>query len=228
MKFITEEDLRYQYKGQPFITYMLEAGSKLTPGARQFLNDKKVLIEDNPAIKTFALQNNVKQPSPQDQKQMLRQKLVLSKIKTVEAEFLAAGEELLHLDIILSQKVIVLAKQFSGLKEILLGKDSNADLSLEECTGIHQNNFHCELSDCFEITEFHMQMEKGKEIVLLHKLRCILRETDVSIAEKYLDTGSEEDDQLYHLVSGKLNQVINTLSQLICTGFGGTTCQRKM
>lgn len=233
MKFITEEDLRYQYKSQPFTTYKLEAGTKLTPGARQFLNDKKVLMEDHLVIKTFGFQNNIsntigKQPSPQDQKQMLRQKLILSKIKTVEAEFLAAGEELLHLDIILSQKVMFLAKQIFGLKEILLGKESNADLSLEECTGIYQDNFHCELSDCFEITEFHMQVEKGKEIVLLHKLRCILRETDVSIAEKYLDTGIEEDDQLYHLVSGKLNQVINTLSQLICTGFGGTACQRKM
>lgn len=225
MKFITEEDLRYQYKSQPFTTYKLEAGTKLTPGARQFLNDKKVLIEDNLVIKTFGFQNNV---FPQDQKQMLRQKLILSKIKTVEAEFLAAGKELLHLDIILSQKVIVLVKQISGLKEIMLGKESNADLPLAECTGIHKDNFHCEMSDCFEITEFHMQMEKGKEIVILHKLRCILRETDVSIAEKYLDTGSEEDDQLYHLVSGKINQIINTLSQLICTGFGGTTCQRKM
>lgn len=232
MKFITEEDLRYQYKSQPFTTYKLEAGTKLTPGARQFLNDKKVLIEDNLVIKTLGFQNSGntigKQLYPQDQKQMLRQKLILSKIKTVEAEFLAAGEELLHLDIILSQKVMVLAKQISVLKEILLGKESNADLSLAECTGIHKDNFHCEMSDCFEITEFHMQMEKGKEIVILHKLRCILRETDVSIAEKYLDTGSEKDDQFYHLVSGKINQIINTLSQLICTGFGGTTCQRKM
>lgn len=216
MKFITEDDLRYQYKSQPFTTYKSEAGTRLTPGARQFLNDKKVLIEDNLVIKTVAL------------KQMLRQKLILSKIKTTEAEFLVAGEELLHLDIILSQKVMVLTKQFSELKEILLGKESDADLSLEECTGIHKDNFHCELPDCFEITEFHMQMEKGEEIVILHKLRCILRETDASIAEKYLDTGNEEDDQLYLLVSGKINQIINTLSQLICTGFGGKTCQRKM
>lgn len=223
MKFITEEDLRYQYKSQPFTTYKSEAGTRLTPGARQFLNDRKVLMEDRNSDKRI-----VKQPSPQNQKQSLRQKMILSKIKIAEAEFLTAGEELLHFDLILLQKVMVLAKQFSGLKEILLGKESNADLSLEECTGIHQDNFHCELSDCFEITEFHMQMEQGKEIVILHKLRCILRETDVSIAERYLDTGSEADEQLYRLVSGKLNQMINTLSQLICTGFGGKTCQRKM
>jgi len=219
MKFITEEDLRYQYKSQPFTTYKLEAGTKLTPGARQFLNDKKVLMEDNQVIKTV---------KKEEQKQSLRRKLILSKIKTAEAEFLAAGAQLLQLDIILSQKVMVLAKQISGLKEILPGKESSADLSLAECTGIHKDNFHCEISDCFEITEFHVQMEKGKEIAILHKLRCILREADVSVAEKYLATGSEADAQLYHLVSGKINPIINTLSQLICTCFGGKICQRKM
>jgi len=213
MKFITEEDLRYQYKSQPFTTYKLEAGTRLTPGARQFLNDKKVIMGEK--------------ASPKKQKQSLRQKLILARIKTVEAEFLVAGAELLQLDVILSQKVMVLAKQISGLKEILLGKEGGAELSLTECTGIHKDNVHCEISDCFEITEFHMQMEKGKEIVMLHQLRCILRETDVSIAEKYQDTGSEADDQLYQRVSAKINPVINTLSQLICIGFGGKTCQRN-
>lgn len=223
MRFITEEDLRHQYKSQPFTTYKLEAGMKLTPGASQFLNDKKIFMEEHNSV------NPVKQqPSPHGPGQMLRQKWIRCKIKTVEAEFLAAGEELLHLDVILSQKVMVLAKQFSGLQEIFLGKEGNAELPLEECPGIHEDNFHCELSDCFEITDFHIHGKRGREIAILHRLRCILREAEASVAEKYLDTGTEADDRLYHQASRRLNQTVNTLSHFICICFGGKTCQRKM
>lgn len=40
MKFITEDELRYLYKKEPFTSYELEPGAKLTPGAREFLADK--------------------------------------------------------------------------------------------------------------------------------------------------------------------------------------------
>lgn len=40
MKFITEDDLRNLYKENPFASYELEPGSKLTPGARDFLSDR--------------------------------------------------------------------------------------------------------------------------------------------------------------------------------------------
>lgn len=39
MKFITEEDLRARYQNEHFTSYRLEPGSRLTPGARQYLSD---------------------------------------------------------------------------------------------------------------------------------------------------------------------------------------------
>ena len=40
MKFITEQDLRSRYRAEPFTSYTPEPGTRLTPGARQFLTDR--------------------------------------------------------------------------------------------------------------------------------------------------------------------------------------------
>ena len=44
MRFITEDELRTCYKKEPFTSYQLEDGIKLTPGARQFLQDRGILM----------------------------------------------------------------------------------------------------------------------------------------------------------------------------------------
>ena len=42
MKFITEYDLRVQFNEQPFTDYQIEKNTRLTPGARQFLSDRRI------------------------------------------------------------------------------------------------------------------------------------------------------------------------------------------
>ena len=44
MKYITEEDLRTIYKVTPFTSYQLDTGTRLTPGARQFLQDRHISV----------------------------------------------------------------------------------------------------------------------------------------------------------------------------------------
>ena len=47
MKFITEYDLRARFNEQPFTDYIIEKNTRLTPGARQFLSDRRItLLED--------------------------------------------------------------------------------------------------------------------------------------------------------------------------------------
>ena len=94
-------------------------------------------------------------------------------------------------------------------------------MCLSPCSGIDSGNFSQNLGDCFEITEFHMQMEKGREMLLLHRLRSELAQLDADLPD-FLDT------QLSDQVSGKLNQIINRLSQMICGALGGKECQRSM
>ena len=45
MKFITEQDLRSRYRAEPFTSYTPEPGTRLTPGARQFLTDRGIRLE---------------------------------------------------------------------------------------------------------------------------------------------------------------------------------------
>ncbi|MEG2936611.1 MAG: cobalamin adenosyltransferase, partial [Clostridium sp.] len=47
MKFITEEYLRDLFRKEPFDTYKLNEGQRLTPGARQYLSDKRIELQDD-------------------------------------------------------------------------------------------------------------------------------------------------------------------------------------
>ena len=54
MKYITEADLRNLYRTTPFTTYETEPGTRLTPGARQFLGDRGIRVPDEiPSAKRF-------------------------------------------------------------------------------------------------------------------------------------------------------------------------------
>lgn len=44
MKFITEDELRQNYKTKPFKTFILSENNRLTPGAKQFLTDFRIKI----------------------------------------------------------------------------------------------------------------------------------------------------------------------------------------
>lgn len=80
------------------------------------------------------------------------------------------------------------------------------------CEGIGPENAGELLEDCFEITGFHAQAERGREIVRLHGLRCALRQLEPVLPEEQRET---------------THRVINRLSQMICGAFGGKICQRN-
>lgn len=106
MKFITEEDLRDLYKSTPFTTYTQPEGTRLTPGARQFLVDWGIDMyrQDKKAV--------------QSQEQEI-QKLPL---KTIQDSFLTAISETMKTDPALVQVIAVdtmnqlLYKVFGGEK----------------------------------------------------------------------------------------------------------------
>ncbi|WP_077612564.1 hypothetical protein [Clostridium sp. Marseille-P2415] len=203
MKFITEDDLRILFRREPFTSYDLPGGTRLTPGARQFLVDKKIPISDDPmTVKRKNEKPGEKNEAPKNE--ICPDRFLLRK-KTLQAQFLEAGLELLNRDVLLAEQIFDLERRLSDLgKE---GRDE--EIAFEPCTGFNKENFNEPSGDCFEITGFHAQSEKGKEIVLLHRLRCSVRE---------LAAETENAD---------LNPVINRLSQMICLEYGGKACQRK-
>jgi len=204
MKFITEDDLRILFRREPFASYDLPDQAKLTPGARQFLLDKKISFCDDPLTAKrkaskpaeVVVETPITEPVPDR---------FLLKLETLKAQFLEAGISLLDRDVLLAEQVFDLERKLS-----FVGKGASGELNLfEPCTGFNKENQNEPYSDCFEITGFHAQSEKGREIVLLHRLRCCVRELAAEAGEK------------------NFNPVINRLSQMICLLYGGNTCQRK-
>lgn len=217
MKFITEIDLRNLYRDEPFTSYEIEPETKLTPGARQFLIDKGINISE----KNFK-DSTKKQLTVLEKKKDWKKEKLISKMKSVEAIFLSTAEELLNIDILLSQNIIQLSKQFTTIIKAFQGEGSIKDIDCNECIGINTDNFNETLGDCFEITDFHIQLDRGKEIITLHRLRCALNEVEPAILEY-----CEDEEEVYSEGIEKVNQLINNLSQIICSIVGGKRCQRK-
>lgn len=226
MKFITEDDLRELYRKQPFTTYEIAPGTRITPGARQFLADRQIYLPDEDPVRIGPgqVKKETKAAPPESASAPCTGKLVL-RIKSAEALFLTVAEELLSRDILLAQKIIGLKKNFSQIRALLESGKACEPLACEGCTGIREDNFDQDLDDCFEITEFHIQLGKGREIIHMHRLRCALRELQSDIQESF--AGPEENEQC-KVVTTKVNQIVNTLSQMICYAAGGEKCQRKI
>lgn len=225
MKFITEEDLRDLYRKEPFTDYNLEPGVRLTPGARQFLTDKGINRFDTDIISKPQNTTANTTEDKTEKKEPCKNKKLYSRMKSMESLFFLTEEELLSRDVCLAQNVIKLGKQFGNIKNLVKNNTPVENLCCTECTGINCSNFSEDLEDCFELTEFHIQLQNGKQMVLLHRLRCELYELIPLVEETY--TGKDDEKKLCEDIIGKVNQIINSLSQLICSAFGGKKCQRQ-
>ncbi|MBS5823093.1 MAG: cobalamin adenosyltransferase [Clostridium argentinense] len=230
MKFITEEYLRDLYRKEPFDTYKLQQGQRLTPGAAQYLSDKRIKLNDD----VLNLNKKVSKSSQADKIETVKEivnvnlnlnlnKKLCYKLKSMEAVFLVTGSEILKDDIILAQNVINLGKKISNIRNVVNGKGILETVDCKECTFMNSSNFTTELEDCFEITEFHMQLEKSNAILKMHTLRCALGELQFEIIENF----KSDDESLKNRIVENVNSIINSLSQLICLAVGGKECQRK-
>lgn len=210
MRFLTEEDLRLLYRNAPFAEYHIEPGTRLTPGGRQFLNDRGIRVcGERASARPVAVGNaQVAGPllpaaptSPASSHELLA-------LRRAQSIFLSTGAELLDCSVVTAGEVFEL--------ERLLASAAAGDFTREPecsaCTGISAKNAGELLEDCFEVTGFHAQLEAGKEIVRLHGLRCELR-----CLEAELSGGRKR----------AVRTIINRLSQMICRAIGGTVCQRK-
>lgn len=204
MKFITEEELRIRYRKEPFTRYLPEPEARLTPGARQFLNDKGIRILE---------------PAMEKTESGLAKEVWKHQLFSLQAEFLKTGQELLEYDVQMAQEVFELERQLAeaGKTEPERNQTDRSIFQYKEaifpaCAGITSETCGVSLEDCFEITGFHAQAPRGREIIRLHCLRCAARELEAQLPDSRKEA---------------VNRVINRLSQMICQLFGGKICYRK-
>lgn len=207
MKFITEDVLRDLYKKCPFTTYEMEDGTRLTPGGRQFLLDRGIDLYSGAQKK-------------KDEESSESERIILHcarKLKTLEAQFFVTGQEMIGLDISMAQELISMGRTVARSYTQPDCESGGSSLGCHPCTGMNQEHIPKNMEDCFEISDFHIQSPRGREIVLLHRLRCMVREVQLELKL----SGREVEGEVL------LHETVNRLSQLICITFGGKECQKK-
>jgi len=223
MKFITEEYLRDIYRKQPFDTYTLQQGQRLTPGAVQYLSDKKIeLIDDASKANKKVSKND--QPEVIEQKgndNLNLKKKLCCKLRSVEAKFLVTSSEILEEDIILAQNITNLGRKISKIRNAIDGKGTIETIEKSDRNNENLLTSIVEIEEYFEITEFHMQLKNSSTILKMHTLRCNLVELQFEILETY----ENEEESLKISITNSVNLVINSLSQLIESAVGGKECQ---
>lgn len=226
MKFITEEDLRLEYRKQPFTEYQPKEGTRLTPGARQFLTDWgiRLPVEEKPKIRSmWAQQESAELPQPPKPAPQSSPKMTVESneawrlgVKRLQAQFLQTGLDLMQEDVLNAGQVFDLERYLARLlqDEEPTTQTSPTDWQTlcPQCTGIGPDNSGLLMEDCFEVTAFHAQSPGGKSIVKLHLLRCSLRELEPQLPR--------QKQEMAH-------RIINRLSQMICHSFGGKVCQKN-
>ena len=218
MKFITEDDLRTIDRDKPFTSFDIEPDSRLTPGARQFLQDRQInVFADGTAMHVGDGVIAGKEPSS-GSPDLLRNKRLFAALKSADALFLLTASEPIEKDVCLAQEVLDLGQKFDEIKQMDAEGKMFEPLPCKTCSCMNDSNFSSDLGECFEITSFHIQIAKGKEILLLHRLRCALYEVQVVVMETHCTN---------KCITERLNQIINRLGQMICTAFGGNGCQRN-
>lgn len=223
MKFITEKYLRDLFKKEPFTTYELSKEERLTPGAREFLYDKKVNVSDDKKEFTDIDLNKIEDKQDNIKINQNKEKFD-NKLKLIQAIFFDAAQDLLYKDILLAQLIIKLVKELIDIKDIPDKYSMDTPSYFTECKGIKASNLKDNLDECFEITDFHIQLENGKQIIILYKLRCYIKELELL----FLDLYENDESEFKTVFIDKINETRNILSQRICFMVGGKVCQRKI
>lgn len=218
MRFITEDELRTCYKKEPFTSYQLEDGTKLTPGARQFLQDRGILMfqGSKSSVKNGSVPQS-KIPVKGAECDISNKKFSI-KVKLIEVKFLKTASDLLKSDVDMAERIINLRRKLSEIKD----KEFKGEIISEvKISGTEKSE--CEKLRDLDITEFHIQLEKGNEILLLSELKLILEEFLIDIPSYF--TG--EDRERSSKVSNRIEDIIKEISLMIHAAYGGNVCQSK-
>ena len=214
MKFITEYDLRARFNEQPFTDYIIEKNTRLTPGARQFLSDRRITLLEDGAEACEAADSK---------KDSLAIAKLLSDVEVLEAEFLVITSQIIETDIEIAGQMSKAGHEFGRIKTLLTDGAADINISFEGCTGMDKDHFGKDLGNCFDITDFYIQSPNGKIIVQMNALRAKIRAMRISAAEAL---SADREEKRQEAVTEAVNQIINKLSQLICMAAGVKTCRR--
>lgn len=223
MKFITEMELRDLYKTEPFASYVLEPDTKITPGARQFLIDRRVTL-----VQAQCSDGNKANFDESNQVQV-REKLSTLRLRgrmdCIESLFFLIAAELLRSgDTVLSEEIMALAKCFRNVRNAEREQIAPDSIQFWEWSEEELKQRSENMEKYVDVSEFHVGLENGKEIALLNHLRASLREVEPAILETYWNE-KEQVCTRQDLID-TVNLIINILCMMIWKCLGGKKWKR--
>lgn len=220
MKYITEEELRDLCNIQAFETFTLTAGVKLTPGGRQYLADRKIPVivqGEQKAIKTISIPANEcdkqTEKSKGDDSNTAKDRCIDAHFALLEAVFFKQAIELLDRNPVLANQIYDMK---CSLESIACRSKENI-VSIEPIEITTKEQLGCPPKEGFQIRRDVMFAEHGKEVAVLHLLRCELQKF-------YLDNG----DILTEEQKNYLAYLMNNLSKMLRNILDGDDCKRDV
>jgi len=221
--FITEADLRELFRNRSFSDFKLPPGTRLTPGARQFLLDNRVNLYDDIYNNNINTSNEIYKDNNKKlstSKGVNYNKKFMRKIRLIHSETLLCGSSLVEKNLNIIQDISKISRQILEITKYIQTGTMTEFVEYKKCSGISEDEFSAYIDDCFEINDFHIQTENSNDILYLHKLRVLYRDF-----YDELDDYEFEDDIIKN-IKESLNRIINTISRLICAICGSKQCQR--
>lgn len=203
MKFLTEAALKQWYKTSQEKHFVLEDDMRLTPGGRQFLNDKGIqiqksndLIEKNESTECLKENNGFSFDSPRHYK-----------IQSIKAQLWRTGLSLI-------EGHVTVAKQLFEFADALDQEDAVLECSL--CETLECLDDRELMKPCFNLSSFYVQLPCGKHLLSLNALLLDLQTFYLWLSQ---------NDEAHVMLSVK--KMLGYVHYTICKLLGGTECQRK-
>ena len=238
MIYITEQNLRDLYAKQPFESFTLVEGERLTPGARQFLADRQISIVDPMDVKpskTAKIQIDgseeytaeetpqetaaaAPEPEPKPEGGCNVEVVPGPCSEQLRGRFCALQALFLKQATELYAQNQILANELFDMECSLCSIEAGSDLNIlvpGPCSGMSAEELKCPHRECFHMTRAILLANHGAEAAVLHYLRG-------ETYRFYYDNAQElTQSQKVHVA-----YLINLLSQMIHKTIGGTLCQK--
>ena len=222
-KFITEEHLKGIYKKEPFSSFELKINERLTPGGRQYLLDKKIIINDNlnfkisckstdkPGVKE-KIESNIKEEKKENEN--LKHQNLVYKFSSIESLFYKLASDIFVKDLELAQKVIDICRYIRNFREFLEGKTEliNINCKVEEK----------DQEEEVEISEIYIYIKNSSDLFAIRHLFYELKILKGLVVEVY-----ENEKNTLEVTIKYIDVIIEMMSKIISETAGGMKCQMK-
>ena len=222
-KFITEEHLKGLYKKEPFNSFELKINERLTPGGRQYLLDKKILIIDNLNMKIsdkctdrVRIKEKIESDTKEEKKckENLKNQNLIYKFNSIESLFYKLASDVFIKDLELAQKIIDICRYIRNFREFLEGKTELININCKVETEDQKEEV--------EISEIYIYTKNSSDLFAIQHLFYELKILKGLIIEVY-----EKEKHTLEVTTKYIDVIIEIMAKLISETAGGMKCQMK-